>query len=109
MQISLEVAYKETCAMSQLSATQTPLTLAVSDRDPVFQKVCSLLEPFNRHDIILRSDTSIVTDMEVDSVAIFDLVMEIEDAYDLAFPMETISDLKTIGDLVSTINAMKKA
>jgi len=95
--------------MSHLAAPQTPLTLAVSDRDPVFQKICALLAPFNRHDIILRSDTNIITDMEVDSVAIFDLVMEVEDAYELAFPMETISDLKTIGDLVGTINTMKAA
>ena len=95
--------------MSHLSAAQTPLTLAVSDRDPVFQKVCALLAPFNRHDIILRSDTDIISDMEVDSVAIFDLVMEVEDTYDLAFPMETISELKTIGDLVGTINNMKNA
>ena len=55
----------------------------------------------------MRTDTDIISDLEVDSVAIFDLVMEVEDAYEIAFPMETISEMKTIGDLVSTINEMK--
>ena len=93
--------------MAHLSTAEKPLSLAVSDHDPVFLKVCNLLAPFNRNDIIMRSDTNIISDLEVDSVAIFDLVMEVEDTYELAFPMETISEMKTIGDLVGTINAMK--
>ena len=93
--------------MPHLSTAAQPLTLAASDQDPVFQKVCSLLASFNRHEIIMRTDTDIISDLEVDSVAIFDLVMEVEDAYEIAFPMETISEMKTIGDLVSTINEMK--
>jgi len=97
--------------MTDLSTAQTaeqmPLTLASSDKDPVFQTVCSLLAPFNRHAIDLRGDTNIITDMEIDSVAIFDLVMEVEDTYEVAFPMETISELKTIQDLTDTIHTLK--
>lgn len=93
--------------MPHLSSAPQPLTLATSDQDPILQKVCSLLAPFNHHDITLRTDTNIITDLEVDSVAIFDLVMEVEDAYEIAFPMEMISEMKTIGDLVSTIYEMK--
>jgi acyl carrier protein len=93
--------------MPHLSTAIQPLTLATSDQDPVLQKICNLLTPFNRHDIIMRTDTNIITDLEVDSVAIFDLVMEVEDAYEIAFPMEMISEMKTIGDLVSTIHNMK--
>lgn len=92
--------------MPYASPSHPTLSLATSGQDPVFQKVCHLLAPFNRHELILRSDTNITTDMEVDSVAIFDLVMEIEDTYELSFPMEAISDIQTIGDLVSTIHTM---
>jgi len=95
--------------MAQVARSEASLTLAVSDQDPVFQKVCELLTPFNRHGILLRRDTNILNDVEVDSVAIFDLVMEVEDAYEVTFPMETISDMKTIGDLVDTIHAVRRA
>lgn len=94
--------------MAQTARAFAPLTLAVSDQDPVFQRVCQLLAPFNRHGINLQRDTDIVADVEVDSVAIFDVVMEVEDSYDVTFPMETISDIKTIGDLVDTIHSVKK-
>ena len=48
-----------------------------------------------------------MADLEIDSVAIFDLVMEVEDAYEVTFPMETISDIESVGDLVNTINTVK--
>lgn len=82
----------------------TSLTLAASDQDPVFKGVCDLLQPFNRQGIPLRTDTIIMADLEIDSVAIFDLIMEVEDAYEVTFPMEMISEIKTIGNLVQTIH-----
>lgn len=80
------------------------LTLAASDQDPVFKSVCELLQPFNQQGIPLRTDTIIMGDLEIDSVAIFDLIMEVEDAYEVTFPMEMISEIKTIGNLVQTIH-----
>lgn len=91
--------------MPQHAASVTPITHLTTDQDPVFLGVCELLSPFNRNSIALLRETNIINDIEVDSVAIFDLVMEIEDAYEITFPMETIADMKTIGDLVTTINA----
>ncbi len=40
-----------------------------------------------------------MTDLEVDSVAVFDLVMGLEDFYDISIPMELISDIRTVGEL----------
>lgn len=85
---------------------ETPLTLATSDRDRVFHGICDLLKPFNRHHLELRTDTVIMGDLEIDSVAIFDLVMEIEDNYEVTFPMEMISEIKTIGDLTQAIHSV---
>ena len=89
--------------MSDPLRTERPLTLAASDQDPVFKSVCGLLRPFNQNDITLRTDTVIMGDLEIDSVAIFDLIMEVEDTYEVTFPMEMISEIKTIGQLVQTI------
>lgn len=83
------------------------LKLATSDQDPVFISVCKLLQPFNQMNIPLRTDTVIMGDLEIDSVAIFDLIMEVEDAYEVTFPMEEISEIKMIGDLVKTIHAAR--
>lgn len=93
--------------MSPTAAQATSFTVVTPDQDVVFQRVCDFLAPFNRSGVVLTRDTEISKDMEVDSVAVFDLIMEVEDEYEVAFPMETISDMKTIGDLVKTIETLK--
>ena len=72
--------------------------------DLVFHKTCTLLEPFNVRNVTLTKDTDIAGDLEIDSVAVLDLIMEVEDDYRISIPMNMLSDIRTIGDLVQTIH-----
>lgn len=74
--------------------------------DEVFQKVCALLEPFNKDAIDLTKDTKITTDLEIDSVAVLDMIMEIEDSYDISIAMNQIAEIITIGELVAAIHEL---
>lgn len=85
-----------------------PLVAAVTD-DLIHQRVCSLLAPYNHKGAEISRGTAIMSDLEVDSVAVFDLIMEVEDAYEITFPMETVSEMNTVGDLVDTIRTLKTA
>jgi len=91
----------------QVESAPAELKVVASQPDPVFDKVCQFLTPFNRHGIALRRETDIAGDMEVDSIAIFDVIMELEDSFDVTFPMEMVSEIKTIGELADTIKALK--
>lgn len=77
--------------------------------DRIFEKVCALLAPYNRTNREITRSTAIMADLEVDSVAVFDLIMEVEDAYDITFPMEIVSEMKSVGDLIATIQSLKGA
>ena len=88
------------------SALKGPSIAATTD-DLILQKVSSLLEPFNHKKIAIARETEIITHLEIDSVAVFDLIMEVEDGYDITFPMETVSEIKSVGDLVDTIRSLK--
>lgn len=35
--------------------------------------------------------------------------MEVEDAYDISIPVNTISEVRTLGELVDAIHAIKKS
>lgn len=70
----------------------------------VFRKTCKLLEPFNLRNQDLTPETNITTDLEIDSLAVLDLIMEVEEEYGISFPMNLIAEMRTIGDLVSAIN-----
>ncbi len=78
------------------------------DNDLVFHKICSLIEPINQKGLKLTRETDFIADLEAESVAVLDVVMEIEDNYDISIPMNVISEIKTIGELVDAIHEIKK-
>ncbi len=55
----------------------------------------------DRDDITMESD--IVEDLEADSLDVVDLVMTIEDEYDLEVPDDQIENFRTVGDVVGYI------
>ena len=79
-----------------------------AEQDLVFLRTCELLQKFNKRGIELRRGTDLTSDLEIDSVAALDLIMEVEDAYDITFPMNRISELKTIGDLVDAVHQLAR-
>ncbi len=84
--------------------TATPSTNTQS----TLRNLSAMLEPFNRNNKALSRETQIAEDLEVDSVAIFDVIMDVEDEYDVTFPMEAISEIKTIGELADMIETLRK-
>lgn len=78
------------------------------DDDLVFRKICSLIEPLNEKGVKVTRETDFIADLEADSVAVLDMVMDIEDFYDISIPVNTISETKTVGELVDAIHKIKK-
>ena len=72
----------------------------------VYDKVCELVKPYNPKNHPIERSSGIMTDLEVDSVAVFDLVMGLEDYYDISIPMEMVSDIKTVGELVNAVREL---
>ncbi len=75
-------------------------------KEEIFEKVCELLKPYNPENRPITMQSGIVSDLEVDSVAVFDLVMGLEDHYDVSIPMEMVSDIKTVGELCAAIKQL---
>ncbi|MDE3114213.1 MAG: acyl carrier protein [Pseudomonadota bacterium] len=55
----------------------------------------------------LTDQTNIVNDLGLDSVAVMDFVMEIEDRLDISVPLDRIAEVETIGDLIATVSDLK--
>lgn len=71
----------------------------------VFEKVCEILsEQFGVDAGSLNMDTAFVEDLGADSLDIVELMMSIEEAFDIdEINEEKADDIKTIGDLVRRI------
>ena len=72
--------------------------------DPaIHAKICELLQPFNKKGVTLEPDLEIMTGLEIDSVAVMDFVMEVEDHFDIDIPLNVLSETRSIADLVKVV------
>jgi acyl carrier protein len=55
----------------------------------------------------LSEQTHIVDDLGLDSVAVMDFVMEIEDKLDITVPLDKIAEIETLGDLITALRDLK--
>jgi acyl carrier protein len=71
-----------------------------------------LFEVFQKHALtkVTISETSHITgDLGVDSLAVMEIVAELEDRYDLSFPDDELPKIRTVGDVISTLEKRLKA
>jgi len=54
------------------------------------------------------ADTSISQDLGLDSLAVMNFVMALEDRFDVSIPMDRIVDVETVGDLASVIETLRR-
>jgi acyl carrier protein len=69
------------------------------DLDEVCTEIITLLEPFNKAGIEIKAETDLAADLEMDSVAAMNLVMEVEDKFDIDIPINLLSDVTCPKDL----------
>jgi len=73
--------------------------------DEVQEEVVKLLQPFNPKDIVITPDTDLSADLMMDSVAAMNLVMEIEDRFEIDIPISLLPDVNSLRDLVDVVLA----
>jgi acyl carrier protein len=81
----------------------------LTDKSKIFDTIVSVLSEYIPDGTKITNDTRIVADLEIDSVDVFDLIMEVEDAYDISISMELISTTHTVGELVNVVDDLNGA
>ncbi|MEE2657708.1 MAG: phosphopantetheine-binding protein [Candidatus Latescibacterota bacterium] len=78
------------------------------DSKEIFDKVVEILKPFAKNEDALASiamETSIMGDLEVNSARLVDIVLEIEDGFDIEVSDDDADKVQTVGDAVNLIVA----
>lgn len=72
----------------------------------VLEKVKVMLsEQFDVEEDSITTDTDLQEDLGADSIDVVDLLMSIEDEFEIEVPDEDIETIRTVGELVSYIEA----
>ena len=76
--------------------------------EELFEQVIAILKPYAKAPealAVAKMETSILADLKVNSARLVDVVLEIEDRFDIAIKDEEADRVRTIGDAVSLILA----
>ncbi len=70
----------------------------------VFEKIKLILSnQFDVEEDAITMETNIMEDLGADSLDVVDMLMSLEDEFDVEIPDEEIENIRTVGDLVSYI------
>jgi len=65
-----------------------------------------VLQPFANEGEVLGEDTELVADLGLDSLKIMELMLEIEDHFDVSIPLNVLPDIGTIKDLAVQLDSL---
>jgi acyl carrier protein len=82
--------------------------IVVGAEDEVLSAVATALEPFRKGGAPITVDTDISQDLNLDSVAVLDLLMELEEKFDVSIPLNLVPEIRTVGELAETVRKLKE-
>jgi len=60
-----------------------------------------------QRNVEVTASSDIGRDLGVDSLTLMNIVMELEDFFELSIPLDRLADVETVGDLAALINELR--
>ncbi len=80
----------------------------MSDYSEILDQLNELLKPYIKADsnVILKEDSDLMTDLGLNSVKVMDLLLNIEDNFDVSIPLSELPDVRTVKDFALLLEKM---
>ena len=73
-------------------------------KDMIFEDVLKLIvQELGISPTDINRDVSIIDELDFDSLQMYELVIDLEEAYDIRLPDELLETVKTVGDIVDLV------
>ena len=80
-----------------------------SDYSDILQKLCHHIKQFTGPDVEILPQTDLINQLSIDSVKLLNLIMEIEDEFDISVPINALADVQTVQELANLIYQIESA
>ena len=79
---------------------------SVSLQMEIYGEIRRLLAPYQADDGPIAGDTVICDGTRVDSLTVMDMIVELEDRFDISIPMKQVAEVRTVDQLADTISRL---
>ncbi len=66
--------------------------------DEILTELYAILVPYVKKELTLDEGTELVADIGLDSLQVMQILLEVEDRFDISIPLNIIPDVRTIKD-----------
>ena len=77
--------------------------------EDIYPQVVELLQQYAEQPGPVREDTELVNDLGFDSLKVMEMLHDVEDTFDINYPLNSLSDLKTVKDFTEQIQNIIEA
>jgi len=74
--------------------------------DEVLERLCQQLKKIVGPEVELGEDTDLIAGLGLDSFKVLDLLLEVEDEFDVSIPVNVLADVHTLGELSHKIQEL---
>lgn len=68
-------------------------------------RIYEVLQPYAQGDA-LTEDSELVADLGLSSIDVMEMIVEIEDHFDISIPLNILPDISTVGDLAKALGKL---
>jgi Acyl carrier protein len=69
-------------------------------------KICDIIRPFNKDGIDLNEGTDLAGDLGLDSLKVMELLVTVEDSFDISIPLNVLPHVRTIKDFAEQLQRL---
>ncbi|MEJ2760617.1 MAG: acyl carrier protein [Gammaproteobacteria bacterium] len=70
------------------------------------QRLCAHLQRMAGSDTEIGPDDNLIDQLALDSMKVMNLIMELEDEFDISVPINALADVNTVADLAKLIESL---
>lgn len=79
----------------------------IAGREATLRETIEILKPFRKDGGPVTAETDLIKDLNLDSLAVMDLMMALEERFDVSIPLNVVPELHTVADLADQIYQIK--
>ena len=80
----------------------------MQSKEEILDQLFELIRPYSEQPIVLSEQTRLIGDVGLNSMKVMELVMQVEDHFDISVPLNILPDVHTIGEFAEHLQILLK-